>query len=85
MSSRTAGSPGIGNTGSGNAAYISGLVLMDVMMSRWKRGSVHCRRWDRPFYLSSLLLGNSCRSDCRVTTLVLLDYLFLSCVFLVSL
>ena len=85
MSSRTSGSPGIGDTGSGNDVYIYDLVMMDVMMSRWEGGSVRCRRWDRPFYLSSLLLGNSCRSDCRVTTLVLLDYLFLSCVFLVSL
>ena len=34
MSSRTSGLPGIGDTGYGNAAYISGLVMMDVMMFR---------------------------------------------------
>ena len=32
MSSLTSGSHGIGDTGSGNVAYISGLVMMDVMM-----------------------------------------------------
>ena len=85
MSSRTLGSPGIGDTGSVNAAYVSGLVMMDVMMSRWKGGSVCCRRWGRLFYLSLLLLGNSCRADCHVTTLVPSDSIFISCVFLVSL
>ena len=55
MSSLTSGLLGIGNTGSGNAAYISGLVMMDFMMSWWKGRSVRCRRWDRPFSLSSLL------------------------------
>ena len=84
MSSLTSGFPGIGDTGSGNAAYISGLVMMDVMMSFWKGRSVRCRRWDRPIYLSSLLLGTSCRADWRVTTMVPFDSLFFSCVFLVS-
>ena len=49
----TKGFPGIGDTGSGNAAYISGLVIMDVMMSCWKGRSVRCILWDRLFYLSS--------------------------------
>ena len=85
MSSLTSGSPGIRDTGSGNAAYISGLVMMDVMMS-WRKGIlVRCCLWDRPFYISSLLLGTSCRAYWRVTTLVLFDYLFnllcLSCLF----
>ena len=84
MSSQTSGSPGIGDTGPGNSAYISGLAMMDVMMSWRKGGSVRCCRWDRPFYLSLLLLGNSCRDDWPVTTLVLSDSLFISCVFLVS-
>ena len=48
--------------------------------------SVCCRRWDHQFYLSSLLLGNSCRDDWRVTTLVPFDSIFyISFVFLVSL
>ena len=85
MSSLTSGFPGIGDTGSGNAAYISGLVMMDAMMSFWKGRLVRCRRWDCPFYLSSLLLGNSYRAYWRVTTLVPFDYLFyllcLSCIF----
>ena len=85
MSSQTSGSLGIGDTGSGNAAYILGLVMIDVMMSRWKGGLVRCRRWDRPFYLSLLFLGNSCRADWRVKTLVPSDSLFIPCVFLVSL
>ena len=55
MSSRTSGSSGIGDTSSGNAAHISGLVMMDVMMSRRKRGSVRWSRWYRPFSLLSLL------------------------------
>ena len=76
MSSLTSGFPGIGNTGPGDAAYISGLVMMDVMLSWWKGRSGRCCRWDRPFYLLSLLLGNSCRSDWRVTTLVPFDSLF---------
>ena len=84
MSPRTSVLPGIGDIGSANAAYISGLIMMDVMMSWWKGVSVRCCRWDRPFYLSLLLLGNSCRDDWRVTTLVLSDSLFISCVFLVS-
>ena len=63
MGSLTSGSPGLGDTVSGNSAYISGLVMMDVMMSWWKGRSVRCRLWDRPFYLSSLLLGDSCRDD----------------------
>ena len=83
MSSLTLGSPGIRNTGSGNTAYISGLVMMDVMMSCWKERSVCCRRWDHQFYLSSLLLGNSCWADWRVTALVPSDSIFISCVFLV--
>ena len=85
MSSQTSGSLGIGDTGSGNAAYILGLVMIDVMMSRWKGGLVRCRRWDHPFYVLSLLLGNLCWSDCRITTLVALDSIFISCVFIVSL
>ena len=85
MSSRTSGSPGIGDTGSVNAAYISGLVMMDVMMIRWKVGSVRCRLWDRPFSLSLLFLGNSCQADWRVTTLVPYDSLFIPFAFLVSL
>ena len=84
MSSLTSVSPGISDTGSGNAAYISGLVMMDVMMSLWKVRSVRCLRWDPPFYHLLLLLGNSCWDDWRVTTLVLSDSLFISCVFLVS-
>ena len=71
MSSRTSGLPGIGDTGSGDAAYISGLVMMDVIMRRWKGESVSCRRWDRPFFISSLLsLGTLCRTNWRVMTLV---------------
>ena len=85
MSSRTSGLPGIGDTGSGNSAYISGLVMMDFMMSRRRWISVRCCFWDRPFYLSLLLLGNLCRADWRITTMVLSDSLFISCVFLVSL
>ena len=84
MSSWTSGLPGIGDTGSGNAAYISGLVMMDVMMSWWKGRLVRFHRWDRPFYLSSLILGTSCRADLRVTTLVPFDSLSISCVFFVS-
>ena len=84
MSSLTSVSPGIRDTGSGNAAYISGLVMMDVMMSFWKGRLVRCSRWDRPFNLSSLLLGNLCRADWSVTTLVPFDYIFyilcLSCI-----
>ena len=49
MSSQTSDLPGIEDTGYGNAAYISGLVIMYFMMSRWKGGLVRCRRWDRPF------------------------------------
>ena len=85
MSYLTSVSPGISNAGSGNAAYISGLVMMDVMMSWWKGRSVRCRRWDRPFYLFLLLFGNSYRSDWRITTLVPFDYLFLSLVSFFSL
>ena len=34
-------------------------------------GSVRYRRWDRPFFLPSLLtFGTLCRDDCCVTTLV---------------
>ena len=58
MSSLSSVLPGIGDTGSGNAAYIYGLVMMDVMMSCWKSRPVRCIRWDRLFYLSSLLLGD---------------------------
>ena len=85
MSSLTSGLPGIGDTGSRNAAYISGLIMMDVMLSCCKGRSVRCRRWDRLFYLSSLLLGDSRRADWRVTTLVLFSSLFyllcFSCLF----
>ena len=78
MSSRTSGSPGIGDTGSGDAAYISGLVMMDVIMRRWKGGSVRCRRWDRPFFILPLLsLGTSCRTNWRVMTLVSSFFKFL--------
>ena len=85
MSSQTSDLPGIEDTGYGNAAYISGLVIMYFMMSRWKGGLVRCRCWDHPFYVLSLLLGNLCWSDCRITTLVALDSIFISCVFIVSL
>ena len=85
MSSLTSGLPSIRDTGSGNAAYISGLVIMDVMMSCWKVRSVRCIHWDHLFYLSSLLLGDSRRADWRVTTLVPFCSLFyllcLSCLF----
>ena len=85
MSSLTSGSPGIGDTGSGNAAYISGLVMIDVMMSWWKVRSVCFCCWDCTLYLSSLLLRNSCRSDWRITTMVAFDSIFnflcLSCLF----
>ena len=85
MSSLTLGSPGIGDTGSGNSAYISGLVMMDVMMSCCKGRLVRCCRWDRPFYLSYLLLGDSCRADWHVRTLVPFSSLFyilcFSCLF----
>ena len=84
MSFQTSGLPDIGATGSGNSAYISGLVMMDVMMRRRKRVSVRCGRWDRPFSLPSLLsLCNSCRADWCVTPLVPSDSLF-PCAFLVS-
>ena len=83
MSSITSGAPGIGNTGSGNAAYISGSVMMDVMMSCWKGISVCCCRWDRPFYPSSLLtLCTLCRSDCCVMTMVPTGYILLFMPFL---
>ena len=85
MSSLTSGSTGIGDTGSGNAPYISGLVMMDVMMRFCKVRSVRCCLWDRPFYISSLLLVDLCRADWRVTTLVPFSYLFyllcISCLF----
>ena len=55
MSYLTSGSPGIRDTGSGNAAYIYGLVMMDVMMSCWKGRSVRFIRWDRLFYHSSFV------------------------------
>ena len=84
MSSRTSGLPGTGDTGSGNSAYISSLVIMDVIMSWWKVGSVCCRRWDRPFSLSLLFLGNSCWGDWRFMTLLPSDSLFIPCAFLVS-
>ena len=85
MSSLTLGSPGIGDAGYGNAAYISGLVMMDFMMRQWKRGLVCCCRWDRPFSLLSLLsLGNYCRSDWCITMLVPSDSIFIPCAFLVS-
>ena len=86
MSSLTSGSPGIGDTGSGNAAYFSGLVMMDVMMSFWKGRSVRCILWDSLFYLSYLLLGDLCRADWHVTMLVPFSSLFyllcLSCLFM---
>ena len=85
MSSLTLGFPGIGDTGSGNAAYISGLVMMDVMVSFCKGISVRCRRWVRLFYLLSLLLGDSRRADWRVTMLVPFCSLFLSLVYFLSL
>ena len=85
MSSLTSGSPGIGDTGSENAAYISVLVMMDVMMSWCKGRLVCCCRWDRPFYLSSLLLGDSRRADWHATTSVLFSSFFyllcFSCLF----
>ena len=85
MSSLTSGSTGIGDTGSRNSTYISGLVMMDVMLSCCKGRLVRCRRWDSIFYLSSLLLGDSRRSNWRVTTLVPFLLSFISCVFLVYL
>ena len=69
MSSLTSGLPGIGDNDSGNAAYISGLVMMNVMKSFCKVGSVCCRRWDHLFYILSLFLGDSRRADWRVTML----------------
>ena len=85
MSSLTSGLTGIGDTGSRNAAYISGLIMMDVMLSCCKGRSVRCRLWDRLFYLLYLLLGDSCRADWSVAALVLffsLFYLFcFSCLF----
>ena len=85
MSSLTLGSPGIRDTGSVNAAYISGLVMMDVMMICWKGRSVRCICWDSLFCLSSLLLGDSRRDDWRVTTMIpfssLVYLLCLSCFF----
>ena len=76
MSCVTSSLPVIGDTGSVNAAYISGLVMMDVTMSCCKGRSVHCRRWDLPFYVSYLFLGDSCRADWHVTTLVPFSSLF---------
>ena len=55
MSSLTLGLPGVWDTGSGNTAYISGLVMMDVMMSCCKSRSVRCIRWDFRFYSSSFV------------------------------
>ena len=44
-----------------------------------------CRRWNRPFYLSLFLLGDSCWADWRITALVpfpsLVYILCLSCLF----
>ena len=65
MSSLTSVSPGIGDTGSRNSAYISGLVIMDVIMSCWKGRLVRCILWDRLFYLLSLLLGDPRQADWR--------------------
>ena len=85
MSYLTSSSPGIGDTVSRNAAYISGLVMMDVMMSCWQGRLLRCRRWDRLFYPSSLLLGDSRRADWLVTTLLPFPSLFyllcISCLF----
>ena len=84
MSSLTSGSTGIGDTGSRNSTYISGLVMMDFMMRFLKGISLRCRRWGRLFYLSLFLLGDSRRADWRVTTLVPFSSLFIFCVFLFS-
>ena len=76
---------GIGDTGSGNAAYISGLVMTDVTTSCCKGILVCCRRWDHPFYLSSLLLGDLRWANWRVTMLVPFSSIFyilcFSCLF----
>ena len=85
MSYLTSGLPVIRDTGSRNAAYISGLVLIDVTMSCWKGRLVRFRHWDRLFYLSSLLLHDSRQADWRVKTLVPFSSLFyllcISCLF----
>ena len=61
MSSLTLGSHGIGDTGSGNVAYISGLVMMDVMMRFVKLDRCVVAAGTISFIFRCFLLGDSRR------------------------